>query len=352
MGYCILCYTTLFFLVSQVCTVISTQELNFDDEKSEIECENGTKITAFVCLPSGYYKGSSPKKDGYRSVKINASIYINNIREVNVIDRYMIIDITLCMYWTDSRITKKFAKSNTERLGRRSDAGAIVLPIETLDSIWSPDLYIFEMKSFESYQVISSINSLSILYNYYWNPSNYARDYTLNNTVIQYYVDGRVQVYCHDFSFVHFPMEENSCKFLLGTAMYKVNFYFGGGDEWKVNKIQDKIVNGYSVDNVSWINKYPYEYGYDGMGKAVGFEISLKRNAMPYVMQYYVPCAVIVMLTQISFIIPLNAIPGRVALLVTEFLTLTNIFIHQQVNIKSDEYFITFTVALKPLLIL
>ena len=44
------------------------------------------------------------------------------------------------------------------------------------------------------------------------------------------------------------------------------------------------------------------------------------------------PCIAIVIATSFSFIIPLSAIPGRVALIVTQFLTLTNIFINQMVS--------------------
>jgi hypothetical protein len=63
-----------------------------------------------------------------------------------------------------------------------------------------------------------------------------------------------------------------------------------------------------------------------------GFDIILERIAQPYMFQYYFPCAAIVIISQISFIIPLSAIPGRVGLVVTQFLTLTNIFIYQMVR--------------------
>ena len=40
----------------------------------------------------------------------------------------------------------------------------------------------------------------------------------------------------------------------------------------------------------------------------------------------------IVVVSFISFLVPLTAIPGRIALVVTQFLTLTNMFIHQMVS--------------------
>ena len=66
----------------------------------------------------------------------------------------------------------------------------------------------------------------------------------------------------------------------------------------------------------------------------IGFDIELKRIVLPYTLQYHLPCCCIVMVSFISFIVPLSALPGRVGLMVTQFLTLTNIFIHQMVSIE------------------
>ena len=52
----------------------------------------------------------------------------------------------------------------------------------------------------------------------------------------------------------------------------------------------------------------------------------------PYMMKYYIPTMAVVLVSEIGFVIPLTAIPGRVALLVTQFLTLVNLFIYQMVR--------------------
>ena len=64
----------------------------------------------------------------------------------------------------------------------------------------------------------------------------------------------------------------------------------------------------------------------------IGFNITMKRIIQPYLFQYFLPCMAIVVVSFISFLVPLTAIPGRIALVVTQFLTLTNIFIHQMVS--------------------
>ena len=64
----------------------------------------------------------------------------------------------------------------------------------------------------------------------------------------------------------------------------------------------------------------------------VVFDIEMHRFLQPFFMHYYAPCILIILVTHASFIIPPDCIPGRVALLATQFLTLVNIFINQQVN--------------------
>ena len=64
----------------------------------------------------------------------------------------------------------------------------------------------------------------------------------------------------------------------------------------------------------------------------IGLQIKMKRLVRPFVYQYYLPCISIVLVSFMSFVVPLSAIPGRVALVVTQCLTLTNLFIHQRVG--------------------
>ena len=67
--------------------------------------------------------------------------------------------------------------------------------------------------------------------------------------------------------------------------------------------------------------------------RCIGLNITTERILRPYLLKYYIPCTTIVIMSQISFVIPLEALPGRVALVVTQFLTLTSLFIQQMVSI-------------------
>ena len=301
----------------------------FENGNTELDCKNGTEITAFICLLPGYEKGVSPKLSDETSVQVKVQLYVNHIREINVIDRYMSFDITLRLEWVDNRVAKKFTKENVEL--KVNKYWYIDWPIESLKKIWLPDLNILNMKQFETFKLIPSATSLRIVYDHYSKP---AMEYAKNNTRMLYFMDATVTVYCLNFEFTNFPFEENNCTFLL-FSYNPADFILG---EWYFNPGLGKVVNGYRINNVTWISKVPVdvnpEWSWAGTGKAIGFNLCMKRKLIPFLLQYYIPSMAIVILTQISFIIPISAIPGRVALLVTEFLTMTNLFIHQQVNLS------------------
>ena len=63
----------------------------------------------------------------------------------------------------------------------------------------------------------------------------------------------------------------------------------------------------------------------------IGIRIRMERLTDSHFMKYYVPCMGIVLISEIGFVIPVTAIPGRIGLLVTQFLSLINLFIHQMV---------------------
>ena len=68
-------------------------------------------------------------------------------------------------------------------------------------------------------------------------------------------------------------------------------------------------------------------------------EVNFNFMLPSFLLKYYAPCAAIVLVSEIGFIIPVTVIPGRVGLLVTQFLTLINIFIHQMVSCYNNFLF-------------
>merc|ERR1719266_290749 len=63
-----------------------------------------------------------------------------------------------------------------------------------------------------------------------------------------------------------------------------------------------------------------------GNYSVTGFELILKRRMSHYMITYYLPSSLFVVVSWTSFLIPSDDIQGRMALLVTLFLVLVNIF--------------------------
>ena len=57
-----------------------------------------------------------------------------------------------------------------------------------------------------------------------------------------------------------------------------------------------------------------------------GFELTLQRKVSHYIITYYLPSGMFVIVSWISFLVPPEIVPGRMTLLVTVFLVLVNIF--------------------------
>ena len=57
---------------------------------------------------------------------------------------------------------------------------------------------------------------------------------------------------------------------------------------------------------------------------AFGILIKFKRRQSEFVIEYYLPCGILVYIASISFLIDPSVVPGRCGLLVTLFLVFTN----------------------------
>ena len=139
-------------------------------------------------------------------------------------------------------------------------------------------------------------------------------------------------IFCK-FDFSLFPFDSQNCAFLQFGSAEDLQIISNcrkslASDKYKlvgfdvlfsqVGCFSDDTASTGTTSNTQWMD--------------VGFNITLKREVQPYLYQYYFPSIAIVAVSFISFIIPLSAIPGRIVLVVTQFLTLTNIFIHQMVR--------------------
>ena len=87
----------------------------------------------------------------------------------------------------------------------------------------------------------------------------------------------------------------------------------------------------------TWENQNLNHYLFSGNYSVAGFELTLRRKVSHYIITYYLPSGMFVIVSWISFLVPPEIVPGRMTLLVTVFLVLVNIFNTITTNIPKAE---------------
>ena len=270
------------------------------NEAIHLLCRNGTLLSSFVCIPGGYIKGEAPRGPTIVSTKIE----INNIREVNDKKMRITIDFYQELSWRDNRL-KTVIPPN----------GSTVLNNNLINHIWKPDLWIKNLFDFKIHGVLEPTSGFTI------------KDETIDkqrSTVINYNMEAQATIYCN-FNFLKYPMDTQFCEFIIDAAypqpdIVRVIFKLG---------LFGVTNNNFNLDDFAINVTFKNETGQTGIYSI----IKLERQVLPFIIRYYLPCIAIITVSLMNFLISVDSIPARTALLVTQFLTLTNILIAQQVSI-------------------
>ena len=276
-----------------------------------------------VCLLPDYQSNELPKDQRGR-VDVHINLHKAFILEVDELRNRLTIKIVQFMKWFDPRIKTNYSAIT-------DPSGIIWLSQSNVQQIWHPDqdMYTEDLEEWKSLYDPSLYRKIVILPHYDIGEINdYVRDTDndeddydgeKHDEDIPTHLGGlkawRATILCI-FDFSSYPLDTQRCTFTqFGVVGMNITLNQAGeSSEWNQKVAGFKV----AIENVGALGN-----------DSIGFDITLKRIVQPYLYQYYLPCCSIVVVSQVSFIIPLSAIPGRVALVATQFLTLTNIFIHQ-----------------------
>ena len=278
---------------------------------------NNQLLVRDVCLLPNYENNQMPI-DANDTALVNITLFSAIVMEVDDRRHSLTIKLTQFFEWYEPRI-----RYNTA--AKSGVTGVIWLSKKNINDIWHPDLYtdnLEEWKSFYDNAVYGKVGILNIVP---VSEKNVNDDDEFNTTNTDSYnlSLGALKAWTAKlrcvFDFSSYPFDTHQCKFIqFGIEGMKLSLkQVGNQMEW------NHEIDGFEIEikDVGTLEK-----------DQVGFNIVIKRIVEPYFYQYYLPCMAIVVVSLVSFLIPLSAIPGRVALTVTQFLTLTNIFMHQIVS--------------------
>merc|ERR1719245_2845961 len=156
----------------------------------------------------------------------------------------------------------------------------------------------------------------------------------MKNKTINYELNVHITISCQ-MNFDDYPLDAHACQFQVGSyydtqevVMCKAHFIY---DENRQRSLQHLIQ----------IEELPSRFKTvrlpSGVYSAAGFQVKLQRKQMQFVVQVYLPSAMFVIVSWVSFLVKPEVVPGRMAMLVTLFLVLINIFnsVREQAPISS-----------------
>lgn len=276
-------------------------------------CDVG-KATSLACLPQTYSKFDLPIETGV--VDIGVAIDIDEVLRINDKDYSITFSTYFNVKWADKRIwlDPEFGREQAGPGVNVTGNPNIMVPtnLEFVKDLWLPNIFIYNLKT---YKVIDVLNKLAGLW------------ITADKTVL--YSQATHITFICPMRFDKFPLDTQTCKFQVGSYSYddtKMVFITENAG-YLAPKTENSIALDYKIV-VKRLRDSDQVFmgGPLGNFSLAGFEMVLNRYVSTYIITYYLPSGLFVIVSWISFLIPMDVIPGRMALLVTLFLVLVNIF--------------------------
>ena len=298
------------------------------EETKSIDCEGGTHLADSICIPRNYMKGQVPSIP----TVVASRLEISAIR--NVDDKKMLItlEIYLESLWIDNRLETSLLNNEF-----------VVLNNNLINMIWKPDLWIRNLFSFRVHTILEPTGGLVMMNKKLCKTKDFSLMTVRNisttrinktcedgieneinsNLLVMYNMEAQIQIYCN-FHFESYPMDTQLCDFVMNSAYPYPDI---------VNLSFEQGLFGATNNNLN-IDDFRIKVIFQDNSSPTGIKvlIELERRLLPFILKYYLPAMASAVVSLVNYLIPVDCMPARVSLLVTQFLTLTNILIYQQVG--------------------
>lgn len=239
-----------------------------------------------------------------QGLPFNASIIIKmkQITGVNDADGTIEMLLEIAATWNDSRVLNS------------SDHCYYQIKTSEAEKIWKPAFYVVNSKTVD--RMASHILPNSVA------------DMTVINGQLHGIWDLTLELLC-DFKLANYPFDIQKCNFFmtsknLDIELLQLKYLQSFQKDFMFNRsLQRKLQYTIEFQDLEEDDKVIV---WEGLNHSViGFEIILRRKFTPYMFNIYLPSTGLVLISMFSFLISPDVVPGRMALLITIFLVLTNI---------------------------
>ncbi len=278
-------------------------------------CDHPSTANMLSCLPTGYSKFDLPITTG--TMRIDITIDIDEVLRINDKDYSITFSSYFNVKWWDQRISldPEFGREQAGPGVNVTNNGNILVPInlEFVKDLWLPNIFIYNLKTYKVIDVLTKLAGLWI---------------GADKSVL--YSQATHITFICPMRFDKFPLDIQACKFQVGSYSYDDSkmVFITERAGYLAPKTENSIALDYDIEIRTLREEDQVFLGDASIGNfsLAGFEMVLHRYVSTYIITYYLPSGLFVIVSWISFLIPMDVIPGRMALLVTLFLVLVNIF--------------------------
>ncbi|ALC40666.1 CG12344 [Drosophila busckii] len=268
-----------------------------------------------VVLPPNYVKEMRPPSKKGSPVIVDFSIFVVDINSINVEDMDFRVDLFIHQRWMESRL------EISDDIFEEGDDYVTLLP-EFFDNLWQPDPYFLNSKIAEIATLTHKFTSVTIY----------------KNKTVRYAARMHAIIACQ-MEFQLYPMDIQVCpiyieSFSSNNQKVKLRWSDPGvtlNPELKLlqynlgQPLELEESDGYMPEKVGNFSRLTVYFRFE-------------RQIGHHLIQTFAPSSLVVMLSWFSFWLGLDAIPGRVTLLVTCMLTLVTMFTGLRADIPPVAY--------------
>ncbi|KAJ6225644.1 hypothetical protein RDWZM_004189 [Blomia tropicalis] len=280
-----------------------------NNTKQSADSKEATKNISLVlaALLDNYDYNQRPSYGGPPAV-ITTNLEIRSMGPISELDMEYSLDCYFRQKWQD------------ERLRFTGSANFLSLNIKMLDKIWKPDTYFHTGKGSHLHMITT--------------PNKFLRIY--KNGFILYSMRLTIKSLC-PMDLHSFPMDKQSCPLILGSYGYPNDQLLYNWDENPVtfNKKDFTLSQFDIVKTISRNGTFSFKRGNHSM---LQVNFNLRRHVGYFLIQIYVPCSLIVVLSWVSFWINREATADRVGLGVTAVLTLSTFGLDSRSDLPRVSY--------------
>ncbi|XP_046400904.1 glutamate-gated chloride channel alpha-like isoform X1 [Ischnura elegans] len=288
------------------------------DEGFETSSSNGVTNVEFrkiiqpydrlsILIPVHYSIHEPPPLIDGKPVPIQFSVSLKNIPELNELKQMLSIEMNLRIYWQDIRL-KNGIEALFENEAGRNVHNYLSFTSEILPKIWVPDIYTDYAKQVTSQEILRRPMSIRLY----------------PNGTIRYSARIMTELSC-PMDFKMYPGDIQRCDLRLESYGYtRKELEFAWKSEGRVVNIDHRLAHfDFEVAQVGEKGEVNFA---SGSYPAIYLCLKFHRRLSYHLLQTYVPSSLFVIISWLSFLIPVEYATGRLAICMTLLLTLTAMF--------------------------